>query len=166
MVHNPLYDRSGPEYEIIPPRLESSTPFTQPGMDEFSTTHPANQHYDTINTAESSSRQDTPTADAFHYVDPPLHRLSKFRNASLSSNAHTHQSYDVISGSTSSSVPAASSLMGLKKNGRERNKLHLTLSLGRQADPTVGSTTAGNNHKAMASDANDNYTVLNPITLC
>ena len=32
MVQNPLYDRSGPEYKIVPPHSETSTPFTQHAM--------------------------------------------------------------------------------------------------------------------------------------
>ena len=160
MVHNPLYDRSGPEYEIVPPRLESSTQFTLPTIDEARATRPANLHYDTINTPRLSSRQDTPTADTDHYVDQPLHNSSKFRSTSYSSNAHIYPPYDIISRSASSPMPAPS-LMGLKKNGQERNKLHLTLSLGK-ANPIVGTNALGNNHEVAASDSDDNYTILNP----
>ena len=161
MVHNPLYGRSGPEYEIVPPRPDSSTQFTLPAMDEARATRAVNLHYDTINTPRLSSQQDTPTADADHYVDQPLHNSSEFHSTSFSSNAHIRLPYDIISRSASSSMPAPS-LMGLKKNGQERNKLRLTLSLGK-ADPIVGSNAQlGNNHEVAASDSDDNYTILNP----
>ena len=176
MVHNPLYDRSGPEYEIVPPRMNTSTP---PARDVFNTTLPVNQHYDTIHTPGFSSRQNASILDTAHYVDPPVHsstRSSKFRSASFSSSAHIHApsvpergtAYDIMSRSTTSSVPG-SGLMGLKKNGQERNKLHLTLSLqgkNDSIDVTPGPRSEGFvqcKHGVLALDTNDNYTILNPI---
>ena len=163
MVHNPLYDRSGPEYEIVPPRPETSTPFTQPVIDEMSANHPAaNQHYDTINTPGLPFGLDTTAEDTSHYIDPPLHtaHLSSVVHPYLQMHTCMHPPYDTISGSTTSSVPTTS----LKKNGQERNKLHLTLSLRDHRDLTVGTATSGNNHGVMVSDTNDNYTIMNPIT--
>ena len=163
MVHNPLYDRSGPEYEIVPPRVESSNQFTLPAMDETRAIHPVNFHYDTINTPRLSSRQDTSTVNTDHHVDQPLHNSSKLHSTSVSSNAYIHPPYHIISRSVSSSQMPAPSLMGLKKNGQERNKLHLTLSLGK-ADTIVGTNAPGNDREVVASDSDDHYTILNPIS--
>lgn len=168
MVHNPLYDRRGPQYEFVPSRLESSAQFTRPVVDETRATHP---HYDTINTPRFSSQQDMPTADTHRNVDQPhsadrsSHRPSKFHSVRALSSSNTHNlPYDIISTSTSSSVPAPTfGLMGLKKNGQERNKLHLTLSLG-NVDRIVGTHAPGRIHEVLTSDSeSDNYTFLNPI---
>jgi hypothetical protein len=148
MIHNPLYDRSGPQipqYEIVSPHPDSgsSAQFIRPA----STTHP---DYDTINTLRRTYhyRRDTPATE--DHVDQPAQRMSKFRR---SLEAHSPP-YDIMSELTSSSM-SAPSLMGLKKNGRERNKLHLTLSLG--------NTDLRNNHGVVTSDSDDNYTILNPV---
>ena len=49
MVQNPLYARSGPQYEIVPPHLDSSAQFSRPMMDETRVIRTNNQHYDTVN---------------------------------------------------------------------------------------------------------------------
>ena len=137
MVHNPLYDRSGPQYyEIVPRHRESSAQSTH-----VQPTHP---DYDTINTLRRTSHneRDTPTTD-----NQPAHSMPRIHSSSKAPD-------DIVSEPTSISVPAPS-LMGLKKNGQERNKLHLTLSLG--------SVDLRNDHGVVTSDSDDNYTILNPI---
>ena len=165
MVQNPLYARSGPQYEVVSPQLDSSAhdQFARPIMDETRVTHTNNQHYDTINAPRFSSLQDTPTTDTSHnHVSQPAHRLSEFH---ISSNACSPPYEDIMSRSTSSSVPAPS-LMGRKKNGQERNKLHLTLSL-ENANPTVCTTAPWNNYcEIMASESgSDNLAIQNPPDL-
>ena len=132
MIHNPLYDRSGPQYYEI-------AQFTQP-------THP---DYDTINTLRRTShnQRTTPTTDIINHVDQPAHSVPRLHSSSTVPD-------DVMSEPTSSFVPAPS-LMGLKKNGQERNKLHLTLSLE--------SADLRNNYGVVTSGSDDNYTILNPI---
>ena len=135
--------------EIVPHHRESFAQSThvQPTHPNYDTI--TIQWYDTINTLRRTSHneRDTPTMD--NHVNQSAHSMPRFHSSSKAPD-------NTMSEPTSISVPAPS-LMGLKKNGQERNKLHLTLSLG--------SADLRNNHGVIhvTSDSDDNYTILNPI---
>ena len=67
----------------------------------------------------------------------------------------------------------ATRVMGLKKNGKERNKLHLTLTLDgkesanpvpcRKEEEVILAGDLPGDKRAVASDADENYTVMSPI---
>ena len=67
--------------------------------------------------------------DTARYIDPPVQLQYLYTNNIVSDDSDMVNAS--ISGSASLSVPLTTPrVMGLKKNGQERNKLHLTLSLG------------------------------------
>ena len=102
MVPNPIYDESGPAYEMVAVKPVSPTSVANPHVAALNTTNPfpTNQQYDTIYIAKLSSRQNSSSVDIDH---------------------HAHSSINTSS-------MAATSLNDLK-SGQKRNKLHLTLSL-------------------------------------
>ena len=121
MVNNPIYDGDGPVYEGIRPQYETPTAV--------------------ILQATDTSNND---ANTVRYVDQPV-RLSQVRSQSFIH--HTVSNVDaanVPNRSHSVSMPAARA-MALKRNGQERNKLRLTLSLqgGSDSGTTTGSTGIG-----------------------
>ena len=113
MVHNPIYEGDGPVYECVQPQHEGNNE-TELNVSQSEDT--TDRQYDNLRLSLS---------DTARYVDPPV-QLQYLCNSTVSNLAHTP-----INRSASMSMPQTTSgVMTLKKNGQERNKLHLTLSLG------------------------------------
>ena len=164
MVHNPIYD--GPVYESVQPHFDTLTATVKQDL-TFSNTSASNSP------PRSSSPSNTGSENSSHktvrYLDQPIQP----RSLSLS-----HPSTPDNSNPTSrSSVSAhATRVMGLKRNGKERNKLHLTLTLDgkesanpafdvpcrKEEDVELAGDLPGN-ERAVASDADENYSVMSPI---
>ena len=113
MVNNPIYDGDGPVYESVLAQFEGNNE-TELNMSQSEDT--TDQQYDNLRVGLN---------DTARYSAPPAHLQYLYTNtASNSVNAP-------INTSASASIPRATpGGMALKKNGQERNKLHLTLSLG------------------------------------
>ena len=159
MVHNPIYD--GPVYESVHPQFESLESATKQAASTSNTfvTQPCNSQLSTPTSSEKSLR----------YVDPPSSALvSKPRSKSFLCHPSDPESdTENIPRSMSISVPV------IKKAGKQRNKLNLTLTLiGTAADSTgtTGSHNAQNSNvepvssvnPAVLRDVDDNYTVMSP----
>lgn len=118
MVHNPIYDGYGPVYESVQTRFETNNA-TESNMPQ-SAVDVTNRQYDNLRQSLN---------DTAHYVDPSgqlqnLYTTNTAFEINNSANAPLSRSTSV------SMAPATSRVMALKRNGQERNKLHLTLSLG------------------------------------
>ena len=116
MVHNPIYDGDGPVYESVQARFETNN----------ATESIMPQSVDTTDRQYDNLRQSL--NDTARYVDPPgqlqhLYTTNTAFEINNSANAPLSRSSSV------SMPPATSRVMALKRNGQERNKLHLTLSL-------------------------------------
>ena len=110
MVQNPIYDGDGPVYESIQ---------NQPEVNNEIELDTKNQQYDNLQLSGNN---------AARYVDPPVHLQYLYTNAASNTTDLVNAP---INRSASVSMPlTAPRLTSLKKNGQERNKLHLTLSLG------------------------------------
>ena len=126
MVHNPIYD--GPVYESVHAQFESLTSTTL-------------QTAGISNNSACNSQPSTPTTasdNTVRYADPPCH-IPKIRSNSFVTNTSAYPSAPVsdaknVPHSTSVSIPTP------KKNGKARNKFHLTLTLERNdLDATASS---------------------------
>ena len=171
MVHNPIYD--GPLYESVLER-------------HFDSLASVSKHdYSSSNSSACNSpgpynsiSPDTVLQDNFHkntrYLDRPIHQRSQVLPQHSSDSNNTSQS-------TTASVPA---IMALKKNGKERNKLHLTLPLNNQNEtcpnpgasdvhPSASTAAVNVSGSKMPSCMNPvmtfccnvdaNYTVMSPV---
>ena len=128
MVHNPIYD--GPVYESVPEqRFDSLTSVFKQDLSSSSTSA-----CDSPDPYSSLSPDNILINDSSHknprYLDRPIQPRSLTQ--SLARNLSDHDSN--ATRSVSVSVPNNTRLMALKKNGKERNKLHLTLTLNNQDD--------------------------------
>ena len=154
MVDNPIYD--GPLYESVHTQFETLT----------------KQTTSTANTSTCNSQPSTPTSSekSIRYVDPPssAHQTSKIRSKSFLSHPSAPEGdTENIPRCTSVSVPV------IKKIPKQRNKLHLTLTLT-GTDSAVA--TEAHDHSAqnctskiisavnpvVLRDVDDNYAVMSP----
>ena len=141
MVHNPIYDRDGPVYESVQTRLKENNE-TELNISQSEDT--TDQQYDNLRVCLN---------DTARYVDPPV---------SNSANAPINRSASV-------SMPQITpKVMALKKNGQERNKLRLTLSLG-GSDSSNGHTSEvapkpiiPKSCAIAPADMDEPYTVMSP----
>ena len=145
MVHNPIYDGDGPVYESVQNQLEINNETELDIKD---------RQYDNLRLSWNNTAR---------YVDPPVHLQYLYTNAASNVSGSMNAP---INRSSSVSIPlTAPRMMALKKNGQERNKLHLTLSLG-DNDCSNNCTDAGapeNNICAVApEDVDEPYTVMSP----
>ena len=154
MVPNPIY--SGPLYESVQPHFETLTSVMALSSGE----------------QQCSSRASTPSSSekSVRYVDPPSHS-PKNRSKSFASSGPSHSSMPIsdtsnIARSTSVSIPA------IKKSGKQRNKLNLTLTL--TGTDLTGTTGVQNSQSSTSEpisavnpvvlmDVDDNYTVMSPV---
>ena len=154
MVHNPIYN--GPVYESVQTQFETLT----------------KQGTSTSNTSACNSQPSTPTSSekSIRYVDPPssAHQASKIRSKSFLSHPSAPESdTDNIPRCTSVSIPV------IKKIPKQRNKLHLTLTLtgtdsavaieahDHNAQNCTAKTISAVN-PVVLRDVDDNYTVMSP----
>lgn len=119
MVHNPIYDGAGPVYESV--HNKQSHPLD------------AASQYDNIHYPEATyTFQNSSYSSGNNHIDQPVH----FHNNYLFTNTDNTTDNSCGTYANSPNCTACSSIpstkrMALKKNGQERNKLHLTLSLPR-----------------------------------
>ena len=112
MVHNPIYEGDGPVYESIQTRCEMNNETES----QFEDTR--DQQYDNLRLSLNNTAR---------YVDPTVHLQHLYTNTASEASDSVNAP---INRSTSVSMPLPTPrVMALKKNGQERNKLHLTLSL-------------------------------------
>ena len=166
MVHNPIYD--GPVYESVQPHFDTLTASVKQDL-SLSNTSASNSP------PRSSSPPDTGNNNSqrmVRYLDRPIQP----RSLSL-----LHPSTPDNNNPSAIGVPAAQTTpstraMGLKKNGKERNKLHLTLTLdeNESANPAFGVSSrkeeetmlvgdVPGNKRDVTSDGDENYAVMSPI---
>lgn len=165
MVHNPIYDGDGPVYESVQNREETQLP-----ADTIQSTEPTDRQYDSLHVSTppaTSALQSDTTLNTVRYVDQPLHLHGKLFVHTKTSPSDS----DAVSipRSTSVSIPPAR-VMALKKNGQERNKLHLTLSLGGSGtNHFTGEVVPRSppNASSVLADGDEAYTVMSPAgSLC
>ena len=150
MVHNPIYDGDGPVYESVQTQLETELSIS---LSENTT----DQHYDNLHVSLN---------DTARYVNPPaqLQYLSYTAGTNTASNSMNAP----VNRSASVSLPETTpKVMALKKNGQERKKLHLTLSLGENdsSNSHTGEVVTKSNpstHVAVPADMDEPYTVMSP----
>lgn len=141
MVPNPIY--SGPVYETVPQGYNplcssaSTTPDSSP-----TTPLNCNIHYTPSPTSRADIfdlvRQNSiPTQQTTERIPSPLTRTS-YRSSSVSSNST------------------------IKKPQRERNKLHLTLSLGMDENGSVKEKAT----ESLVLSDDTNYTIMSPVNSC
>ena len=156
MVQNPIYD--GPVYESVRRQFDNlSTTTERTAADEGNTLsdRPCNSKISSSNSSEKSIR----------YVNQPVQMASKnFRSMSFGSGSPSLSSAAGSNPrSTSVSIPFTS-----KKTGKERNKLHLTLTLtendlnatAESHKPVIRST-----NPVALMDVDKNYMVMSPISV-
>lgn len=168
MITNPIY--SGPLYETVPQGYNqlSSSASTTPDSSPTTPLNGDTVHYSINPTSRTDIldlvRQNTISTQQSGRVVSPLAGNS-YRSSSISSNSmvrpHTHK------GSRSASV---SGNLTFKRPHRERNKLHLTLSLSDKGNDSEQSNTikesalkkqeAGSVGAIAAED--ENYTIMSP----
>ena len=172
MVHNPIYD--GPVYESVQPHFDSLSSVTKQDLSSSNTSAcnsppPGGCTSTPPNTLQLQSNQQANV----RYLDRPIQPQ---RSQSLS---HTPTPDNNVNQLTMSmQVPAPGRAMALKKNGKERNKLHLTLTLEGANDeanikPTTSKDVVSTRPKrsevsedqgnAPRPDGDENYSVMKPI---
>ena len=157
MVHNPIYD--GPVYESVHQQFNTlcATILQDSLASDASANRPCNSQTSTPTSSEKSIR----------YVDPPssAHQASKIRSKSFISHPSAPEGdTENIPRCTSVSVPV------IKKIPKQRNKLHLTLTLtGTDSTVATGSDDHNAQNKPVSAvnpivlrDVDDNYTVMSP----
>ena len=164
MVHNPIYD--GPVYESVQPHFDTLTASVKQDLSLSNTS--ASNDPPGSSTPPSAGCSDS-SQKMVRYLDQPIQpRSQSLSQPSTPDNSNPR--------STSVCAQSATRVMGLKKNGKERNKLHLTLTLNgnKSANPAFGVpckkeeevVLAGDllgNKRAVTSNGDENYTVMSPI---
>ena len=141
-IHNPIYDGNGPVYESVQTQLEGNID-TELNISQSEDTTDR-QYYDNLRISLN---------DTVRYIDPPV---------SNSVNTPINRSASV---SMQQTTPR---LMVLKKNGQERNKVHLTLSLdGNDSSNGHTSVIAPKQIPKMCAiaPADEPYTVMSPASV-
>ena len=146
MVHNPIYDGGGPVYEnhLSHPRDTAS-------------------QYDNIHCTETSyTFQDNSHPSGNRYVDQPIH-FHKNNMLVHTTNDSPSTSTNILNCSTCDSMLSTRKI-AVKKNGQERNKLHLTLSLPGNDSFPMKEIQSGfpKSNETQAEVVDETYTVMNP----
>ena len=157
MVHNPIYDGDGPVYESVRTRFETNNATESNMMPQ--SVDVTDRQYDNLRQSLN---------DTARYVDPPG-QLQHLYTTNTAFEINNSVNAPLSRSSSVSMPPATSRVMALKRNGQERNKLHLTLSLGGNnsnggevAQKPVPKTSA-----AAPADMEEAYTVMSPAgVLC
>ena len=170
MVHNPIYD--GPVYESVQPHFDTLTATVKQDL-SLSNTSASNSPPRSSTPPNTGSTNNSQRM--VRYLDQPI----QLRSQSLS---HPSTPDNNNPRSTSGMCAQTARVTGLKKNGKERNKLHLTLTLNgsESGNSTSGApqcgkdenvvlagdlpgNQGGNKKRAVVSDGDENYTVMSPI---
>lgn len=178
MVHNPIYD--GPVYESVQPHFDSLTSVTKQDLSS-SNTSACNSPPPSCSTSTPPNTLGNSSQGIVRYLDRPVHSIQPHAQRSLSLSNPSTPDNDVNQLAISTQVPTQRN-MALKKNGKERNKLHLTLTL-------VGANEEANTEQPAVSkdtvlglsrdrsmtvpsvqvsgglrSGDDNYSVMKPLT--
>ena len=197
MVHNPIYD--GPVYDSIlgESHFDSLASVTKQDLSLSNASQsespcnsppPSQCGADTGRAAPHSYLQDN-SPKTVRYLDRPIHPRSQSLTPLSNPNNSTPRSTSVCVVPTGENTR----MMALKKNGKERNKLHLTLTLNNENDekpapprhvrgkdvtspalrtksvPGSGPAMRVNNDVIATTatssemDADENYTVMSPV---
>ena len=169
MVVNPIYN--APEYESVPPQ---NSALTAPGL----------QLTDMILTGNLACNSPTSTSTTLalqnngnRYVDQPVRNISHLDDKSSSVNMHSESlimSHPTDGEASISQISSASFSNTKRKAVKDRNKFHLTLSLGPNdsgTDTNVSCTTESMPEQipmarvnpAVSRDGDDNYTTMSPV---
>lgn len=146
MVNNPIY--SGPVYESIQPKLDTLTATQQHQVSSVATQPSSNRPACSPN-AEGTVR----------YVDQPVHASPLQSKSFVSIHSSAPSSGNAANILQSESV----STQATKKNQKQRNKFHLTLSLGGN-DPDCGTdVTSGSSLPAKSEGQASPMACINPV---
>lgn len=129
MVHNPIYEGEGPVYESVQPQSKTSTAAAVTLLATVTVDTFADQHYDSLHNPDAPSPLDESTLKMVCRSDHSTLSSQPQNKSTISSNAYTQLTVPDSGTASTPSPPAGTVMMALKKNGQERNKLHLTLSL-------------------------------------
>ena len=149
MVHNPIYDGDGPVYESVQTQLETELSIS---LSENTT----DQHYDNLHVTLN---------DTARYVNPPA-QLQYLYTAGTNTTSNSMNT--PVNRSASVSLPETTpKVIAQKKNGQERHKLHLTLSLSENdsSNSHTGEVVTKSNpstHVAVPAGMDEPYTVMSP----
>ena len=149
MVHNPIYEGDGPVYESV---------LTQ---HEMNNVHDMNRPRSVVTPGGQHDNFPQSLSDSARYVDRPVHLQYLYSNTT----SDTSDTGTPIDTPTSESIPlTAPRVMALKKNGQERNKLHLTLSLGDNNEPSnISSSEMDPNTRTInPADVDEHYIAMSP----
>ena len=153
MVHNPIYDGDGPVYESVKnqPQLATDTPAQYDSLRQ-TIIHDVSVH---VPHPDNYTNDYYCNSDTFACTD----------NTAPGYCIHSNPSTET-QGSHFVSVPPTKK-MALKKNGQERNKLHLTLSLAENDSNPPEREEGSFIRKPSPVHSDDSYTVMSPAgTLC
>ena len=180
MVVNPIYDGDGPLYESVqncscgtvsqhlsdtnckPLQLKDSDIMPSHQLPVYDNLHQASNT--TVTTSDFQPRHNENSLNSVRYVDQAA-TLHEYGNALAK---HTIANNYVQPVTASGTVPAMKS-KSLKKNGQERNKLQLTLSLCDNDNSNASCTVSGvtgevrlpQEQQEMAID--ETYTIMKPV---
>ena len=155
MVHNPIYEGDGPVYESVQTQLEMNS-VTESNMPQS-----------VVTTSGQNITFNQSLSDTARYIDRPPQLQQYLYTNSTSDGSDTGTPTDTP---TSETVPLTTSrVMALKKNRQERNKLHLTLSLGgndSSNNPTMANEIApesvGKTNAFTTGNADELYIEMSP----
>ena len=136
MVTNPIYEGDGPVYDSVQ---------TQDIVNSVTESNILTTYEQDININQSLS-------DMARYNDHPIQLHHSLYTNAASDGSDTGTPVDTPTESMPLTAPR---IMALKKNGQERNKLHLTLSLG-------GNSSAKNPSMHTIVDADEVYIEMSP----
>ena len=163
MVHNPIYDHDGecdgaePVYDIV----QNHPPFNS--AEAKNSQLPVYNNFQPTTNCESALEDDQ-ALNVVRYVDQPSIQLCGGSFVHNSTSNCTCNSMSSKSSSVSAQPSQASRNMALKKNGQERNKLHLTLSLGERiySQPTKCEDLHKSLPKSCDIAVDETYTEMRP----
>ena len=153
MIHNPIYAGDGPVYDSVQTQFEGNND-TELNISQSEDT--TDRQYDNVRLSLN---------DTDRYVDPPVQLQCLYNNTvSDSANAPINRSGSVSMPQTTPRV------MALKKNGQERNKLHLSLSLGGNDSTNIHTHEAApkpipKKYAVALADMDEPYTVMSPASV-
>ena len=142
MVINPIYEGDGPVYDSVQ------------NQDVVNSVTESNMLQSILTTDEQDTNIHQSLSDTGHYSnnDRPVQLHHSLYTNAASDGSDTGTPVDTPTESMPLTAPR---IMALKKNGQERNKLHLNLSLG-------GNSSAKNSSMHAIVDADEVYIEMSP----
>ena len=156
MVHNPIY--SGPVYESVRPQLRT---LSVERSSSTSSGNPCSSPLANNNTA----LQDKGNC----YVDPPsrsgntLQHSAQPRSKSFVHNGHPHSATQATGDENNTLRSQSVSVTTTRRKSKERNKFHLTLSLGHDGnDTTIKKESVSCVNPIVLREVDENYAIMSP----